>query len=68
MLVFPRSIGYLQGNLTDSSEGGWVLRHHSDQEAAESLLHDMHARTGWNMDDLIYSLREQWNEEAGMIE
>ncbi|KAJ5112745.1 hypothetical protein N7532_000790 [Penicillium argentinense] len=42
---------------------GWVLRSRGDQEAAESLLRDMHARTGWNMETLIGSLREQWNEE-----
>lgn len=49
-------------------KGGWVLRHHSDQEAAESLLRDMHARTGWNMDGLIQSLREQWRDEADINE
>ncbi|KAJ5569465.1 uncharacterized protein N7459_008895, partial [Penicillium hispanicum] len=45
---------------------GWVLRHRSDQQAAESLLHDMHARTGWNMDTLIQSLRCQWLEDEGV--
>ncbi|KAJ6086270.1 hypothetical protein N7486_010551 [Penicillium sp. IBT 16267x] len=44
---------------------GWVLRHRSDQEAAEALLHDMHARTGWNMDGLVQSLRQQWQDEDG---
>lgn len=43
--------------------GGWVLRHRTDQEAAESLLKGMHARTGWNMDGLINSLRHQWQLE-----
>ncbi|KAJ5113160.1 hypothetical protein N7456_001694 [Penicillium angulare] len=47
---------------------GWVLRHRSDQEAAESLLHDMHSRTGWNMDGLIQSLRGQWQDEADIHE
>ncbi|CEJ53706.1 hypothetical protein PMG11_00054 [Penicillium brasilianum] len=42
---------------------GWVLRHHSDQKAAEYLLHDMHERTGWNMDALIRSLRQQWQDD-----
>jgi hypothetical protein len=44
-------------------EGGWVLRHRSDQKAAEYLLHDMHERTGWNMDTLIGSLRQQWQDD-----
>ncbi|KAJ5914930.1 hypothetical protein N7504_003813 [Penicillium tannophilum] len=47
---------------------GWVLRHRSDQEAAVTLLHDMHARTGWNMDGLIQSLRQQWQDEDGIYE
>lgn len=42
--------------------GGWVLRSRGDQKAAESLLRDMHARTGWNMETLIESLRQQWYE------
>ncbi|KAJ5319777.1 hypothetical protein N7508_000060 [Penicillium antarcticum] len=41
---------------------GWVLRHRLDQRAAEALLQAMHARTGWNMDSLIQSLRAQWQE------
>ncbi|KAJ5437674.1 hypothetical protein N7445_006218, partial [Penicillium cf. griseofulvum] len=41
---------------------GWVLRHPLDQRAAESLLQAMHARTGWNMDSLIQTLRVQWQE------
>ncbi|OQE75043.1 hypothetical protein PENNAL_c0074G03396 [Penicillium nalgiovense] len=41
---------------------GWVLRHPLDQRAAESLLQAMHARTGWNMDSLIQTLRAQWQE------
>ncbi|KAJ5444797.1 uncharacterized protein N7458_008669 [Penicillium daleae] len=44
---------------------GWVLRHRSDQKAAECLLHDMHERTGWNMDTLIESLRQQWQDDDG---
>ncbi|KAJ5645913.1 hypothetical protein N7490_002285 [Penicillium lividum] len=43
---------------------GWVLRRHSDQEAAEGLLHDIHSRTGWKMDGLIQSLRRQWQDEV----
>ncbi|KAJ5925022.1 hypothetical protein N7454_007661, partial [Penicillium verhagenii] len=42
---------------------GWVLRHDSDQKAAEALLQDMSTRTGWNMDELIRSLRQQWQDE-----
>ncbi|KAJ5150267.1 hypothetical protein N7448_001845 [Penicillium atrosanguineum] len=42
---------------------GWVLRNRSDQAAAESLLRDMHARTGWNMEGLVNSLRQQWDDE-----
>jgi hypothetical protein len=42
---------------------GWVLRHRSDQKAAERLLHDMHERTGWNTDTLIGSLRQQWRDD-----
>ncbi|OQE00483.1 hypothetical protein PENVUL_c051G05946 [Penicillium vulpinum] len=41
---------------------GWVLRHPLDQRAAESLLQAMHARTGWNMDSLVQTLRAQWQE------
>ncbi|KAJ5505153.1 hypothetical protein N7463_008027 [Penicillium fimorum] len=41
---------------------GWVLRHPLDQRAAESLLQAMHARTGWNMNPLIETLRAQWQE------
>lgn len=41
--------------------GGWVLRHRRDQAAAEALLRDMHTRTGWNMEGLIRSLRQQWD-------
>ncbi|KAJ5822403.1 hypothetical protein N7447_004743 [Penicillium robsamsonii] len=41
---------------------GWVLRHPLDQRAAESLLQAMHARTGWNMNPLIDTLRAQWQE------
>ncbi|KAJ5784293.1 uncharacterized protein N7503_009505 [Penicillium pulvis] len=47
---------------------GWVLRHRSDQEAAVALLHDMHARTGWNMDGLVQSLRQQWQDEDVIYE
>lgn len=43
--------------------GGWVLRHKLDQEAAEDLLKDMETTTGWNMTQLIQSLRDQWQEE-----
>ncbi|XHG08615.1 hypothetical protein AWENTII_011709 [Aspergillus wentii] len=42
---------------------GWVLRHKLDQEAAEDLLKDMETTTGWNMKQLIQSLRDQWQEE-----
>ncbi|KAJ5375827.1 hypothetical protein N7517_007833 [Penicillium concentricum] len=42
---------------------GWVLRHPLDQRAAESLLQAMHARTGWNMNPLIDTLRGQWQED-----
>ncbi|KAJ5703061.1 hypothetical protein N7488_010609 [Penicillium malachiteum] len=45
---------------------GWMLRHSRDQSAAESLLRDMHSRTGWNMDSLIRKLHEQWQDEAGL--
>jgi hypothetical protein len=51
--------------LISVSSGGWVLRHRSDQKAAERLLHDMHERTGWNMDTLIGSLRQQWQDDDG---
>ncbi|KAJ5994560.1 hypothetical protein N7451_010284 [Penicillium sp. IBT 35674x] len=47
---------------------GWVLRHRSDQEAAVALLQDMHARTGWNMDGLVRSLRQQWQDEDSIYE
>lgn len=45
--------------------GGWVLRHPLDQRAAELLLQAMNARTGWNMDTLIQTLRAQWQEVDG---
>ncbi|CAI7574149.1 unnamed protein product [Penicillium palitans] len=41
---------------------GWVLRNPLDQRAAESVLQSMHARTGWNMNSLIQTLRAQWQE------
>ncbi|KAJ5598810.1 hypothetical protein N7537_008894 [Penicillium hordei] len=41
---------------------GWVLRNPLDQRAAESVLQSMHARTGWNMNSLIRTLRAQWQE------
>ncbi|KAJ5342588.1 hypothetical protein N7541_011712 [Penicillium brevicompactum] len=44
---------------------GWVLRDPLDQSAAESLLQAMDARTGWNMDTLIQTLRAQWQEMEG---
>ncbi|CAG8278055.1 unnamed protein product [Penicillium salamii] len=44
---------------------GWVLRDPLDQNAAESLLQAMNARTGWNMDALIQTLRAQWQEMEG---
>ncbi|KAJ5933259.1 hypothetical protein N7516_007748 [Penicillium verrucosum] len=41
---------------------GWVLRNPLDQRAAESVLQSMHARTGWNMNSLIQTLRAQWQD------
>lgn len=53
----------LVGPLLTIRQGGWALRSRGDQKAAECLLRDMHERTGWNMDTLIISLRQQWRDE-----
>ncbi|PYH49266.1 uncharacterized protein BP01DRAFT_75078 [Aspergillus saccharolyticus JOP 1030-1] len=39
---------------------GWVIRRKEDQEAAEALLSEMEARTGWDVRQSIRALREQW--------
>ncbi|KAL5358444.1 hypothetical protein BJX96DRAFT_173445 [Aspergillus floccosus] len=42
---------------------GWALRHKLDQEAAENLLWDMEAKTGWDVAQSVQALRGHWKEE-----
>lgn len=59
---FPLSLSVVC-RLTIILIGGWVLRHKLDQEAAENLLQDMEAKTGWDVAQSIQALRGLWNEE-----
>lgn len=45
--------------------GGGVLRDKLDQDAAISFLLEMEETTGWRMEQLIQSLKEQWDVDNG---